>query len=613
MPGLVGIIGKGPRAQRGQELDRMLACMYRQGSMKSGSIFVEDLNVYAGWTCHQGSYADCLPVTSRNGDITFLFGGEHYAPAGGPEERLSREHGCPLDKASILLRLYEEKGEDILPLLNGFFHGLIIDSRRKKVILFNDRFGMQRLYYHEESEAVLFSSEAKSILAVRPALRAFDPVGLGEWLSSGCVLENRSLYKGIQVLPGGTAWTWQADGSSDRRSYFSPGTWESRGTLETAEFYAELRSTFRDILPGYLAGAETIGLSTTGGLDTRMILANMGDRRDSVRCFSFTGPYRECLDASIGRKLALASGCPHTTIRLDDSLFRRFPDLAQKVVLATDGNLELSGVPNLFVNEIAREISPVRLTGNYGSEVLRRHRAFLPTSAPCSVLDPEYAGHVRNTTRTWKRAQEGHKLTFIAFKQVPWYSYNRLQLEQSVLSMRSPFMDNALLKVTYQASESAVSSSQMSLRLIADGLPKLGRIMTDRGVTYPRSPAWPFARAYYEFLFKMEYYAGHGMPKIMAAADRWMGPLRIERIFLGRNKYYHLRQWLRDELAPYVRDILLDDSSLQRDYLDRKAVVRMVNSHLAGAENHTYTISQLLTLELAGRMFLDSAPPIFTA
>jgi asparagine synthase (glutamine-hydrolysing) len=609
MPGLVGIIGKGPGGPRRRELDRMLACMYKHGSMRSGSLIVEDLNVYAGWTCHRGSYADCLPVTSNNGDITILFGGEHYAPCGGSQERLAREHGRPFDKASALMPLYEEKGEDILPLLNGFFHGLIIDSRRRKVLLFNDRFGMQRLYYHEEPDALLFSSEAKSILAVRPALRAFDPVGLGEWLSCGCVLENRSLYKGVQVLPGGTVWSWDEGGSSDQRRYFLPESWEGQEVLETKQFYNLLRSTFREVLPDYFVGGDKIGLSTTGGLDTRMILANMGIRKQSVHCYSFSGPYRECLDASIGRKLAQVSGHPHTTIRLDGSLFVRFPTLAEKVVLATDGNLELSGVPNLFVNEMAYEISPIRLTGNYGSEVLRRHRAFLPTSVARRVLIPEYAGHVIDTTRTWRRAQEGNRLTFIAFKQVPWYSYNRLQAEQSILSMRSPFMDNALLKVTYQAPKPAVCSNLVSLRLIADGSPRLGRIMTDRGVTYPRNPSWPFTRAYYEFLFKMEYYAGHGMPRMLAAADKWMGPLRIERLFLGRNKYYHLRQWLRDELAQYVRDVLLDERAMRREYLDRGALDKVIRMHLSGAENHTYTISQLITLEIASRMFLDNEPP----
>jgi asparagine synthase (glutamine-hydrolysing) len=611
MPGLVGIIGKGPGGRRRQELNRMLASMFRSGSMKTGSFVLEDLNVYAGWTCHEGSYADCMPISNRGGDVIILFGGEHYASPNGDEQRLSKAFGCPPDRASVLSPYYDERGEDLFPLLNGFFHGLIVDKRRKKVMLFNDRFGMQRLYYHEEQDAFLFSSEAKAILAIRAALRSFDPVGLGEWLSCGCVLEDRSLYRGIRVLPGGTVWTWHADGSSDCRRYFSPESWEGQGTLGTEEFYALLRSTFRNILPNYLAGDGKIGLSSTGGLDTRMILANMGGRKGSIHCYSFSGPYRECLDASIGRRLAHVSGFPHSTIQLGNSLFRRFPALAEKVVLATDGNLELSGVPNLFVNEIARDISPIRLTGNYGSEVLRRHRAFLPTSAVCAVLSPDCAEHAKQTIRTWLRAQEGNRLTFIAFKQIPWYSYNRLQAEQSVLSMRSPFMDNALLKVTYQAPESAVCSSLMSLRLIADGSPILGRIMTDRGVTYPRSPIWPFARAYYEFLFKMEYYAGHGMPRKVAAVDKWMGPLRIERIFLGRNKYYHLRQWFRDELAPYVRDVLLNDQALRREYLDRSATDRAIRMHLAGGENHTYTISQLMTLEIASRMFLDNEPPAY--
>jgi asparagine synthase (glutamine-hydrolysing) len=611
MPGLVGIIGKGTGGRRRQELHRMLASMYRTGSMKTGSFVREDLNAFVGWTCHEGSYADCMPISNREGDVIILFGGEHYASPNGDEQRLSRAYGCPPDRASILSPYYDERGEDLLPLLNGFFHGLIIDSRSGKVLLFNDRFGMQRIYYHEEPGAVLFSSEAKAILAIRAALRSFDPIGLGEWVSCGCVLEDRSLYKGIRLLPGGTVWTWHADGSSDRRRYFSPETWEAQGMLDTEAFYALLRSTFRGILPDYFAGAGKIGLSCTGGLDTRMILANMGARNRSFHCYSFSGPYRECLDTSIGRRLARVSGYPHTTIRLDSSLFRRFPALAEKVVLATDGNLELSGVPNLFVNEIARDISPIRLTGNYGSEVLRRHRAFLPTSAACALLSFDYAEHVKNTTRTWLRAQEGHPLTFIAFKQIPWYSYNRLQAEQSVLSMRSPFMDNALLKVTYRAPESAVCSNLMSLRLIADSSPSLGRIMTDRGVTYPRSPIWPFARAYYEFLFKMEYWAGHGMPRMLAAVDKWMGPLRIERVFLGRNKYYHLRQWFRDELAQYVRDVLLNEQALRREYLDRGAAAKAIRMHLAGAENHTYTISQLMTLEIASRMFLDNEPPIY--
>ncbi len=62
MPGLFGIIGKGPEGVRAQEIRRMLASMYTHGPMKSGSVLFEDLHVYAGWTCHPGSYADGMPL-----------------------------------------------------------------------------------------------------------------------------------------------------------------------------------------------------------------------------------------------------------------------------------------------------------------------------------------------------------------------------------------------------------------------------------------------------------------------------------------------------------------------------------------------------------------------
>ena len=37
-------------------------------------------------------------------------------------------------------------------------------------MLFNDRYGMQRIYYHQSKDAFYFAAEAKAILAVRPEL-----------------------------------------------------------------------------------------------------------------------------------------------------------------------------------------------------------------------------------------------------------------------------------------------------------------------------------------------------------------------------------------------------------------------------------------------------------
>ena len=81
-------------------------------------------------------------------------------------------------------------------------------------------------------------------------------------------------------------------------------------------------------------------MSVTGGLDTRMILANIKIDRDTLRCYTFCGPVRENLDVSIGRRVAHTAGFEHTTLTINNEFFRRFDNLAKDIVLSTDGNLE---------------------------------------------------------------------------------------------------------------------------------------------------------------------------------------------------------------------------------------------------------------------------------
>jgi hypothetical protein len=95
------------------------------------------------------------------------------------------------------------------------------------------------------------------------------------------------------------------------------------------------------------------------------------------------------------------------------------------------------------------------------------------------------------------------------------------------------------------------------------------------------------------------------MPRFAASIDKHLGPFSLERNFLGRNKYYHLHRWFRDERAPYVRDILLAERALSREYLEPHEVTRAVNAHIAGTENNTYVIDALLTMELTNRLLLE--------
>jgi asparagine synthase (glutamine-hydrolysing) len=262
--------------------------------------------------------------------------------------------------------------------------------------------------------------------------------------------------------------------------------------------------------------------------------------------------------------------------------------------------------PDLYVNERAARIAPVRLTGNYGGEVLRRVRAFKPVDPVPGLFHSNFNQHIKRAREKYCEYVQGNALSFALFRQAPWHHYGLLCLEQSQLSIRSPFLDNDVVKTVFRAPQSAVPSDDVSLRLIADGNSELRRIRTDRGSGGSLS-GWAAAmqRAKFGFTFKAEYAYDYGMPQALARIDHSLAPLHLERLFLGRHKFSHFRVWYRDALANYIREMLLDSRTLSRPYLERDVLESIVKGHLKGNHNYTAAIHKILTLEHFHRMFID--------
>ena len=122
--------------------------------------------------------------------------------------------------ASYLVHLYvaEEMGCEFLEKLNGWFSGVLLDLREQKFVLFNDRYGVNRLYFHESAHGFYFSSEAKALLKILPGTRQLNLRSLGEVLCCEAVLENRSLFSGISLLPGGSSWVFSPGGACEKEN-----------------------------------------------------------------------------------------------------------------------------------------------------------------------------------------------------------------------------------------------------------------------------------------------------------------------------------------------------------------------------------------------------------
>jgi asparagine synthase (glutamine-hydrolysing) len=606
MPGIVGIIGNGSPKVYAADLHKMVKCMMHEQFYTSGTYVNERLRTWIGWVSHGGSFADCMPVWNETKDVCLIYSGEDFRDPNEIEHLKIRGHECDEENASYLVHLYEEMGIKFFEKLNGFFSGVLVDLRKQRIVVFNDRYGLNRIYYHENVERFYFASEAKALLKVLPSLRQLNMSSFGEFFSCGCPLQNKTLFSGVSIVPGGSAWEFSSTPKKKKDSYFIPAVFENQAPLSSADYYAKLKETWVRILPRYFRGKERIAMSLTGGVDGRMIMAWANRPPGVLPCYTFGGIFRDCVDVNIARKVARVCQQPYQVIPVGRDFLSQFPALAEKTVYVTDGAMDVSASPDLFANRIAREIATVRLTGNYGQEILRSAVAFGPKALSEGLFDREFEDHVQAASRNYSSELRGRRLSFIAFKQVPWHHYSRLALEMSQLSLRSPYLDNDIVSLAFRVPIPLSNTNELSLRLIADGKPALAIIATDRGALYQSIPlVTKLRQLVQEFTFKAEYAYDYGMPQWLARLDHTFESFHFERVFLGRHKFYHFRLWYRKELSEYIRDVLLDPRTRARPYLNGQRLEEVVNSHIKGYRNYTSEIHRLLTAELIQRQFIE--------
>jgi asparagine synthase (glutamine-hydrolysing) len=590
MPGFAGIFGSGHASLR--LVGAMGSGLSRRAGDGVGSYASPDLPLHLAWVDRDASVTGVRGVWNASADIgLWLYGDVFVGDRGG---------------ADHVLRLYEERGDEFVASLDGWFSGVLVDRRRRCAWLFNDRFGVGRVYVAQTNEGLAFATQAQALLAAFPQCRRIDLGALGETFAYGCVLRDRTLFPGVSLLPCASRWSLAADGRVEPGSYFAPSEWEQQQPLPAAQFSEELRDTFCRVLPRYLNG-KGLAMSLTGGLDGRMIMAWAGAAAN-LPCYSFGGPYRDCHDVRIARAVAQTCGQTHQVIRVGADMLRDFPALAQQCVQVSGGTMDVSGAVELYVNREARGIAPIRLTGNYGSEIVRGYVAFRPGRLPMSFYEPAFARHVEAAGGLYAHERCGRDLSFIAFKQVPWFHHARAAVERSQLDVRSPFLDNALVRLMYRAPAAELRDRRATLQVIHQGNPRLSAIATDRGYKHGPTTIVDQARqAVLDFSAKAEYAYDYGMPNRLSQIDRVLGFLRLERLFLGRHKFYHFRTWYRRELADYVQDILLSPRARARSPYRQGVLETMVRRHVRGTENHTDEIHRALTHELIHRSLIDDA------
>jgi len=586
----------------------MIGAMRHEDFYNHGLYLYPEMFTHVGWTCHKNSFTDCMPIVNEVRDVILFLAGEVFSDSDQIFDLRRKGHEFSESDASYLVHLYEEMGDKFFGDLNGCFSGVLIDQQKGKSFLFNDRFGMHRVFIHHGKDGFFFSSEAKALLAVLPETREFDPKGLCELMTCGCTLGEHTFFKGIEILPGGSLLEF-ANGRLLRKTrYFDRMVWEEQTRLSETEFISRFTEMLPRVTQKYISSREPVGMSLTGGLDSRMLLACLDITQGSLPCYTFGSMYRDTFDVKVARRVAKECGQTHQVLVLGEDFLGKLPSYLEKAVFLSDGYLGLSGAAELYANTLAREIASVRLTGNWGSELLRGVRAFKFAAPRGGILHPDLHEFVEEANDTFTRMNGMNRVSFVPFQQAPHQSYGRLSIERSQVIPRAPFLDNELVELVYQGAD-ICDGFALAEAIISHCQPNLLAIPTDRGfLGHNGILIGAGRRAYREALFKAEYWVGPGAPDWLVRRSHLLRLFRLEENLLGRHKFYHLRLWMRERLSGKIREILTHDSlSDLSPYLNQKSLDEILDDHFKGRKNYTNEIDMILTIALTRKLLLKAS------
>jgi asparagine synthase (glutamine-hydrolysing) len=598
MPGLVGLITARPAPEAQALVGAMIRPMLHERFYVSGQHAAPDLGVFGGWVALAEAGTARQPLANPSGDITLLFSGECVR-----DDRPARgDHGAP--SPDWLVPAYEKEGAEFVDRLNGLFSGLLVDRRARQVLLFNDRYGFDRLYYHDAGREFYFASEAAALLEVLPHLREFDREGVGQYLAVGCTLPEQTLFKGLRCLPPAALWSFQ-EGRRIERRYFSPGTWETQPVLSANDYQARFASILSRVVPRYFAGPQPIGMALTAGLDSRMVLAaRPRPAADTAVCYTYGGEAGQMLDTRLAGRVAAACGLPHHVLRIERDFFTGFSSFFDRTIRVTSGYFGLLGTHEVYFNQRARELAKVRLTGVCGGEILRHVCTFKPMGLETRLLTPDLAATVAERAASFA-AERLHPVTFAAFREIPLNIHGTLAACRSQVTFRTPFLDNELVALAYQAAPAVRGSSDSAVRFIAQADPSLAAVPTDMGLLGTAGGMTTAARRLFaRMTFKADYLANDGLPGALSFLDPLLdwGHRRVG--LPGLHKFLWYRRWFRRELSGWLREQLADSSVRQMPFWNHAWLGGLADRHVSGRQNLVAELNAVITLAGIQRLLL---------
>ncbi len=364
-------------------INSMVAALHHRGPDDRGVFSDERVSLgMARLAIIDTSIGGHQPMATPDGKIWIVYNGESYNFQ--RERRTLEAKGYQFSSSSdteVVLRMYEQYGDDFLLRIRGMFALAIYDKRRgpgrERLLLARDQLGIKPLLYARIPGGLVFASEMKALLASGLIGREVDPEGLRMLLTYGSVYQPQTILRGVRMLPPAHRMVFE-NGTERIERYWSLGARRSAelGRLRYEELVAEMASVLRESVALQMISDVPLGAFLSGGIDSSLLVAMIA-REAGHRIKTFSVGYEAegaHLDESDeAERTARFIGTDHTKVLVTG---REVRNRIEHIAWSLD-QPSVDGVNSYFVAQAARQAVTVSISGNGGDELFAGYPWFI--------------------------------------------------------------------------------------------------------------------------------------------------------------------------------------------------------------------------------------------
>ncbi|MGH8433923.1 MAG: asparagine synthase (glutamine-hydrolyzing) [Pseudomonas sp.] len=280
----------------------------------------------------------------------------------------------------VILALFAQEGEAMLPRLRGMFAFVIWDRVARRAFAARDPYGIKPLYVAQTAQGVLLASQVKALLAT--GLVSREPCARGQagfWLL-GSVPEPHTRFRDIQALPAGhCAWVDNGRLGASRSWWNIADAWRNAPavTLPAPEVSERVRDALRASVAAHLVADVPVGVFLSGGIDSGALAGMMVEagaqnlQGITIAYDEFAGSHND--EAPVAATLAAHYGIRHHVRRVTRDEFAA--DLPR--ILAAMDQPSIDGINTWYASKAVAELGlKVVVSGVGGDELFQGYSSF---------------------------------------------------------------------------------------------------------------------------------------------------------------------------------------------------------------------------------------------